>query len=343
MPEPCEAAATGSCLGVTGGDAHAGADRRHARADDDAVDDDAAFLADADPAVEPARRPAGAVAQLAPAGLRAARRRGSGPPALAAGAPSTVSSITRRRARPAAKRSGENQRDRDRARRAGVPGGDELAGGGREADAGALVAGRDAEVRRLGERADDRHVVRASAGAGRRRRAARGRRCRIGKKRAARRAIAPATSISTVAVEADVLAAGAEQRGAARRGLDDHRDLQRGVVVGLDGGDVARLAELAPEHDRRALEHDDLALARRDRDRQAGRWRAARASTRRRPRRPCPRRRGRRSSRRRWRARRRRARSARRRRRWTARRRGATAARTSAAVASRGSSCASPG
>ena len=61
-----------------------GRDRRDARAHDDAVDDDAALLADADPAVQPARRARRGVAQRGPAGLRAARRRGSGPRALAA-------------------------------------------------------------------------------------------------------------------------------------------------------------------------------------------------------------------------------------------------------------------
>ena len=62
---------------------------------------------------------------------------------------------------------GREPLDRQRRRLAGVPGGDELAGRRREADAGALVAGGHAEVRRLRERADDRHVVgrqRAQAG-----------------------------------------------------------------------------------------------------------------------------------------------------------------------------------
>ena len=162
---------------------------------------------------------------------------------------------------------------------------------------GALVAGRDADVRRLGERADDRHVVRASAAAGRRRRAARGH--RSGPGRTARRGgrSRPRPRASTSRSKPTCWRLGAEQRRAARRGLDDHRDLQRGVV-GLDGGDVAGLAELAAEPNRRALEHDDLALAGRDRDGQAGGPQQRRASTRRPRRRPRRRRRARRPSRR---------------------------------------------
>ena len=149
-----------------------------------------------------------------------------------------------------------------------MPGGDELAGGGGEADAGALVAGGDADVRRFGERPDDRHVIgrqRAQAGVDAQcagvaqdreeARGAAGDRARDGDLH--------------LAVEADVLAARAQQRRAARCGLHDHRDLQFGVV-GLDRGDVARLAQLAVEDHRGALEHHDLALARRDRDRQPG-------------------------------------------------------------------------
>ena len=148
-----------------------------------------------------------------------------------------------------------------------MPGRYELAGRGREPDPGALVPGGDAEVRRLRERPDDREVIgrqgaqtgvdAEGAGVAQDReepRGAAGDRARHGQ--------------LDLVVEADVLAARAEQRGAGRRRLDDHRDLQRGVV-GLDGGDVPSLRELAPEADRRALEHDDVALARPDRERQA--------------------------------------------------------------------------
>ena len=191
-----------------------------------------------------ARRPGCRAARAGPRASSAAAR--LWPAGARSGAPSTVSSITRRRARPG--RSGR-ARTRRSGSRDGAPVyqvGDELAGGRREADAGALVAGRDADVRRLGERADDRHVVgrqRAQAGVDAQRAgvaAGPGRSARRGG-RSRRR---PTSSTSRSKPTCWRL----EPSSAVprRRRLDDHRDLQRGVV-GLDGGDVAGLAELAAE------------------------------------------------------------------------------------------------